>query len=96
MAALLAVDRRAELFGVAVTIADLALFSLPDHDGDEVTIYQVWDVLERDWSFKLDRDDGEAEYAIGATARFNDGSVLHIAARADCCDGSGCRHCRGY
>ena len=96
MAALLAVDRRAEQFGTAVTIADLALHSFPDHDGDAVTIYEVWEVLERDWSFELDRDACEAEYAIGVTARFRDGSVLRIAARADCCDGSGCRHCRGY
>ena len=53
-------------------------------------------MLERDWSFELDRDACEAEYAIGVTARFLDGSVLRIAARADCCDGSGCRYCRGY
>ena len=90
MAALLAVDRRAEQFGAAVTIADLALHSFPDHDGDAVTIYEVWEVLERDWSFELDRDVCEAEYAIGVTARFLDGSVLRIAARADCCDGAGC------
>jgi len=96
MAALLAVDRRAELFGAAVTIAELALHSFLDHDGDAVTIYQVWEVLERDWSFEIDPDASEAEYAIGVTARFRDGSVLKIAARADCCDGAGCRHCRGY
>lgn len=96
MGALLAVDRRAELFGAAVTIADLALHSFPDHDGDAVTIYDVWDRLERDWAHELDRAASEVEYAVGVTARFRDGSVLHVAARADCCDGSGCRHCRGY
>lgn len=96
MAALLAVDRRAELFGAVVTIADLALFSFPDHDADAVTIYQVWEILERDWPFELDPEASEAEYAVRVTARFHDGSVLKIAAGADCCDGSGCRQCRGY
>jgi hypothetical protein len=28
------------------------------------------------------------------SARFKDGSMLHISAWADCCDGCGCRHCR--
>jgi len=96
MASILAVDRRAELFGAAVTIADLAVHAFPDHNGDVVTIYHVWQVLERDWAFEIDADASEAEYGIGVTARFRDGSVLKIAARANCCDGSGCRHGRGY
>ena len=96
MAGVLSVDRSAELFGATATIADLAVYSFPDHEGDAVTIYDVWAVLERDWSFELDRDASDAEYAIGVTAKFRDGSVLKIAARADCCVGLGCAHCRGY
>ena len=94
MGAFLAVDRKAERFGAAVTIADLAVHSFPEHFSDLVNVYEVWDVLERDWQFEFDRAASETEYAVGVTARFRDGSALHISAWADCCDGSGCRHCR--
>lgn len=94
MGAFLQVDRHAERFGAAVTIADLAANSFPEHRGAFAHIYEVWDVLERDWSFELDRDGSSMEYATGVSARFRDGSVLYISAWADCCDGSGCRHCR--
>ena len=94
MAAFLAVDRRTEQFGAAVTIADLAVNSFPDHQCAFANIYEVWEALERDWRFELDRSGSTMEYATGVSARFRDGSVLHIAAWAACCDGSGCRHCR--
>jgi hypothetical protein len=55
----------------------------------------VWEVLEQDWPFELDRAASEMEYTVGVSARFRDGSKLHISAWADCCNGSGCRHCRG-
>jgi hypothetical protein len=95
MAAFVEVDRRAEQFGAAVTIADLAVNSFPDHQFASASIYEVWEALERDWRFELDRTGSTMEYATGVSARFRDGSVLHIAAWADCCNGSGCRHCRG-
>lgn len=95
MSAYLQVDRRAEVFGSAVTIADLAAHSFPDHQCAFAHIYEVWEVLERDWAFELDRRASELEYATGVAAHFRDGSVLYIAAWADCCDGAGCRHCRG-
>ena len=95
MAAFIQVDRSAERFGSAVSIADLAVHSFPGHQSAFVHIYEVWEVLERDWRFELDRDASSMEYATGVSARFRDGSVLHISAWADCCDGSGCRHCRG-
>ena len=94
MGAFLAVDRKAERFGAEVTIADLAVHSFPAHASDLVNIYEVWEVLERDWQYELDRAASETEYTVGVTARFRDGSVLHISAWADCCDGAGCRHCR--
>lgn len=94
MSARLVVDRSAELFGSDVTIADLALYSFPALDSRGVHIYEVWDVLERDWRDELDRSGSTMEYALGVSARFRDGSILHIGALADCCDGSGCRHCR--
>lgn len=95
MTAFVEVDRRAEQFGAAVTIADLAVNSFPDHQCASASIYEVWEALERDWRFELDRTGSTMEYATGVSARFRDGSVLHIAAWADCCNGSGCRHCRG-
>ena len=94
MAARLVVDRSAELFGATVTIADLAVHSFPSLNSNTAHIYEVWDVLERDWRDELDRCASELEYATGVKARFRDGSVLHIGAWGDCCDGSGCRDCR--
>ncbi len=94
MAACLQVDRRGEKFGAAVTIADLAVNSFPDHSGVLANIYDVWEILERDWPFEIDSGASSMEYATGVFARFLDGSVLRISAWADCCDGSGCRHCR--
>lgn len=94
MAAFVRVDRRAEQFSAAVTIADLAVYSFPNHQCAFANIYEVWEALERDWRFEIDRAGSTLEYATGVSARFRDGSVLHIAAWADCCDGSGCRHCR--
>lgn len=95
MAAFVQIDRSAERFGAAVTIADLAANSFPDHQSAFTHIYDVWEVLERDWRFELDRAGSTMEYATGVSARFRDGSVLHISAWADCCEGSGRRHCRG-
>lgn len=91
----LVVDRANERFGAEVTIADLARHSFPDFNCNIVHIYEVWQRLEEDWRFELDRDASTLEYATGVSARFKDGSTLHISAWADCCDGSGCRHCRG-
>lgn len=95
MAAFVQVDRSAEQFGAAVTIADLAVHSFPEHQSALANVYEVWEALERDWRFELDRDGSTMEYATSVSARFRDGSALHIAAWADCCDGLGCRHCRG-
>ncbi len=94
MVAFLQVDRRAEIFGAAVTIADLAANSFPEHQSTSAHVYEVWEVLTRDWCFELDHAGSSMEYATGVSARFRDGSVLHISAWADCCDGTGCRHCR--
>lgn len=94
MSACLVVDRSAELFGSNVTIADLAVHSFPAFDSQSVHIYEVWDVLEPDWRDELDRSGSTMEYACRVSARFRDGSILHIGAWADCCNGSGCRHCR--
>lgn len=91
----LVVDRAHEKFGAPVTIADLALHSFPDFNCQFSHIYEVWERLETDWRDELDRSASTMEYATGVSARFKDGSVLHISAWADCCDGSGCRHCRG-
>lgn len=91
----LVVDRAHERFGAEVTIADLARHSFPDFNCNLVHIYEVWERLEEDWRFELDRDASTLEYATGVSARFKDGSTLHISAWADCCDGFGCRHCRG-
>lgn len=95
MSARLVVDRRGELFGAAVTIADLAVHSFNDLVSEQAHIYDVWAVLERDWRDELDRSASEMEYATGVAAHFRDGSILHVGAWADCCDATGCRHCRG-
>lgn len=95
MTARLVVDRRAELFGAATTIADLAVHSFADLVSEQTHIYDVWAIFERDWSDELDYAASEMEYATGVCARFRDGSILHVGAWADCCDGTGCRHCRG-
>lgn len=93
MPAFVHVDRSAEHFGAAVTIADLAVHSFPRHECAFANIHEVWEVLERDWPCELDRAGSTTEYATGVSARFKDGSVLHVAAWAACCEGSGCRHC---
>lgn len=95
MSARLVVDRSSGHFGSNVTIADLAIHSFPGLESHGAHIYEVWEVLERDWCEELDRSGSSMEYCTGVSARFRDGSVLHIGAWADCCDGSGCRHCRG-
>lgn len=95
MAARLTVDRSAEIFGAEVSIADLAVHSFTGLASETANIYDVWRILTEDWRDELDTSRSELEYACGVSARFRDGSVLHIGAWADCCDGSGCRHCRG-
>lgn len=80
MVAFVQVDRRNEMFGSTVTIADLAANSFPDHQCAFTHIYEVWEVLERDWAFELNHQASESEYATGVLAHFR--------------DGSGCRHCR--
>ena len=94
MTSRLVVDNSVEIFGAKVSIADLAVHSFPRLDSRSATIYAVWAVLERDWRDELDHAASEMEYTCGVTARFRDGSILHIGAWADCCDGTGCRHCR--
>ena len=49
------------------------------------------DILQRDWRFEI--AESEMEYATGISATFKDGSRLSVGAWADCCDGSGCKHC---
>ena len=89
----LTVDRSEEIFGAPTTIADLAKNSFPHLDSDKVHIYEVWQVLETDWRDELDRSASTMEYTMGVSAKFHDGSILHIGAWADCCDGSGCKYC---
>jgi hypothetical protein len=62
---------------------------LPDFNCNLVHIYGVWERLEEDWRFELDRDASTLEYVTGVSARFRDGSILHISTWADCCDGLG-------
>lgn len=95
MSAHLIVDRAQEKFGADITIADLAMHSFPDFNGNQAHIYEVWEKLEEDWPLELDRTGSILEPATGVAARFSDGSILYISAWAECCDGSGCRYCRG-
>jgi hypothetical protein len=87
-------DNSGNTMGGKVTIADLAQFSFNDRDSQTMNIYQADEILRRDWRDELAAV--EMEYALGVSATFKDGTKLHVAAWADCCDGSGCKHCRGY
>ncbi|MFY9350648.1 MAG: hypothetical protein WBL20_17140 [Sphingobium sp.] len=87
-------DNSGNTMGGRTTLADLAQFSFNDRDSQTMNIYQADDILRRDWRDEL--VDVEMEYALGVSATFKDGTKLHVAAWADCCDGSGCKHCRGY
>jgi hypothetical protein len=60
-----------------------------------VHIYEAGKGLRRTGASNSTATLGTLEYATGVSARFKDGSTLHISAWANCCDGSGCRHCRG-
>lgn len=84
------VDNSAEKFGSKTSIADLARNAFPE-SSDGLHIYAVANRLEADWKFELDTL--EMEYATGVQARFKDGSSISVGAWADCCDGSGCKHC---
>jgi hypothetical protein len=59
---------RPRRFGAEVTIADLARHSFPDFNCNLVHIYEVWERLEEDWRFELDRDASTLEYATGVSA----------------------------
>ncbi|WP_404480024.1 hypothetical protein [Novosphingobium sp. BL-52-GroH] len=88
----LSVDNRAEIFGDATSIADLAQFSFTGEDSQKLDIYRVDEILQADWSGEI--RDMEMEYATGVTTTFKDGSRLTVAAWADCCDRTGyCSHC---
>lgn len=87
-------DNSGNTMGGNTTIADLAQFSFNGRDSQDMNIYQADEILRRDWRFEL--ADVQMEYALGVSATFKDGTILHVAAWADCCDGSGCKHCRGH
>ena len=87
------VDNSNEKFGDKVSIADLAQYSFNGEDSHAMHIYRADAILERDWRFQLLEVD--MEYVTGVAATFKDGSKLHVGAWADCCDGSGCKHCEG-
>lgn len=86
-------DNSGNTMGGKVTLADLATFSFNDCDSQTMDIYHADAILRRDWPFEL--ADVQMEYALGVSATFKDGTILHVAAWADCCDGSGCKHCQG-
>jgi hypothetical protein len=89
----LTVDNSAEIFGANVSIADLAQFSFNGEDSDKLHIYRADQILARDWRDEL--VDVDMEYLLSVRAKFKDGSALNVSAWADCCDGDGCRYCRG-
>ena len=88
------VDMKNEKFGSAVSIAHLAANGFTDWDAKSRHIYDADEMISREWKWELEKP-VEMEYATGVTATFKDGSVLHVAAWGDCCEGqgSGCRHC---
>lgn len=88
------VDTRHEKFGSKITIAHLASNGFTDLDSNQLHIYQVADMLTRDWRDEI-AEPVEMEYLTGVTAMFADGSKLSIGAWADCCDDKRCKHCLG-
>lgn len=77
------IDMSGERFGAQVSIAHLAQHSFHSVTSDDVNIYQVDQILTREW--KWDIETVEMEYLTGVTAIFKDGSKLNVAAWADCC-----------
>ncbi|PNU05825.1 hypothetical protein [Novosphingobium guangzhouense] len=88
----LSVDNTAEIFGSVTSIADLAQFSFAGEDSQRLHIYRAEEIARTDWRDEI--RDMEMEYATGISVTFNDGSKLHVAAWADCCDRTFyCDHC---
>lgn len=94
----LTVDNSGEIFGDKTSIADLAQFSFNGEDSERMHIYHADQILRRDWRNEIDKLD--MEYATGVSAKFKDGSQLHVGAWADCCregdaDHGNCHWCGG-
>ena len=93
----LKVDNSAELFGAKTSIADLAQFAFDDWSSDGLHIYRAAELVEENWRDEL-AEPVEMEYALGISAKFKDGSALHVSAWADCCrpdeDGRYTHHCK--
>jgi hypothetical protein len=87
----LTVNNSGERYAAKVTIADLAQNSFTGMKSDDLSIYQVDAILDRHWRDEIETS--EEEYLSGVFVTFKDGSKLSIGAWADCCDGSGCKHC---
>lgn len=90
------IDNSGQIFGDAVTLADLAANSFRDWDSDALHIYRAAEIIEKDWTPELSAP-VEMEHALGISATFKDGSKLHVSAWADCCrpddDGRYTTHC---
>jgi hypothetical protein len=78
MSARLVVDRSSEHFGSNVTIADLAIHSFPGLESHGAHIYEVWEVLERDYSPDPDRG---RDYGLRVLKSVCSGSEYYAAAQ---------------
>lgn len=87
------VNNSNEIFGAAVSIADLARNSFPEWDADAMNVYQADARLQRDWRDEIDTM--EMEYLTGVSVEFKDGSLLRVSAWASCCDHGNCKWCGG-
>lgn len=78
------VDNSGEIFGSKCSIADLAQYFpiARDNHSRDLNVYEVAAAYEREYKHEL--RESVMEYPTGCGFYFRDGSVLHVAAWAEC------------
>lgn len=78
----ISIDTTGEIYGSTVTIADLAQYTpILSRDSDCLTIYEVEEAMSREWPWEIET--WEYEYLTGYSAKFKDGSIIHVGAWAE-------------
>ena len=76
------VDNTKQIFDSKVTIADLARNTpILSRDSDCLNIYEVEEAMSQEWQFEI--ESWEYEYLTGYSAKFKDGSIIHVGAWAE-------------
>ena len=88
MTARIVIDNEANIYPGTVSIADLAQFMplFKENKSEDLNIYQVEDAMSKEYRTEITKF--EFEYGTGYSAWFQDGSVLHVSASAECEDPS--------